>query len=164
MNGCLTACITSRSRVLLWLAVPHLHSFPHLYTHFTLGQDIRVALRAVLYRRENPRWISTGLLRNILHDVIQSLPKGVTTSHYGGTHNMVAFVLRWVFNDYYFLVQLFATSLKMAVSNRVESSSAVPRYQSPRRYDSKNTTFHIPAFDSIFSAFFRAAPNSFTSW
>ena len=76
--------------------------------------------------------------------------KGVTINLYGGTNNMEAFVPHCLFNDYYFPVQLFATSLKMAVSNRVESSSALPPYQSPRRHDSKNTTLHIPAFDSIF--------------
>ena len=73
--------------------------------------------------------------------------KGVTTNIYGGTHYMGAFVLRWLFDDYYFLVQLFATSLKMAVGNRVERSSALTPYQSPRRHDSENTIFHIPAFD-----------------
>ena len=76
---------------------------------------------------------------------------------------MEAFVLHWLFKDYYILVQLFATSVKMAVSNRVESSSTLPPYQTPRRNDSKSTTFHIPAFDSIFAAFLRAAANSFTS-
>ena len=76
--------------------------------------------------------------------------KGVTTNHYGGTYTMWAFVLRCLFNDYCFLVQLLPASLMMAVSNRVESSSTLPPYQSPQRHDSKNTTFHIPAFDSIF--------------
>ena len=52
--------------------------------------------------------------------------KGVTTNLYGGTDNMARFVLHWLFIDYYFLVQLFAASLTMAVSNRVESSSALP--------------------------------------
>ena len=88
--------------------------------------------------------------------------KGVTTNLYGGTDNMAGFVLHWLFNDYYFLMQLFATSLKMAVNNRVESSSALPPYQSPRLHDSKNTTLHIPAFDSIYCHLLQGRCNSFT--
>ncbi len=34
------------------------------------------------------------------------LQKGVTTNLYGGTDNMTAFVLHWLFNDYYFVVKL----------------------------------------------------------
>ena len=45
--------------------------------------------------------------------------KVVITNLYGGTDNMEAFVLHWLFNDSYFLVQLFATSLKMTVINQV---------------------------------------------
>ena len=32
--------------------------------------------------------------------------KGVTANLYGGTENMVVFVLHWLFNDYYFMVNL----------------------------------------------------------
>ena len=94
------------------------------------------------------------IISNLFHDVIHSLPKVDTTNLYGGTDSMWPFVPACLFNDYYFLVLLFATSLKMAVRNRVESSSALPPYQSSRRHHSKNTTFHTPAFESIFSAFF----------
>ena len=77
---------------------------------------------------------------------------------------MEAFVLRWIFHDYYFLVQIFATSMMMAASNRVESSFGPHPYQSPRRHDYKNIKLHLPADQhDTFAAFFKAAPNSFTS-
>ena len=77
--------------------------------------------------------------------------KGVTAHLYGGTYIQYgSFGLRWLFDDYHFLVLLLATSLTMALSYRVETSPTLPPYHSPRRHDSKNTTFHIPAFDSIF--------------
>ena len=88
-------------------------------------------------------------IRNLFHDVIHSLPKVDITNFYGGTDSMWPFVPACLFSDYYFLVLLFATSQKMAVRNRVESSSALPPYQSPRCRNSKNTTFHITSFDSI---------------
>ena len=31
----------------------------------------------------------------------------ITTNLYGGTNNTAAFVLRWMFNDYYFMVLIF---------------------------------------------------------
>ena len=112
----------------------------------------------------NPRLFRARSLRNILNDVIIPCTKGVSANLYGGIYRQYGALVRlWLFDGYYFLVLLLATSLKMAVSTRVESSPALPPYQSPRRHDSKNTTFHIPAFDSISDAFFRAAPNSFTS-
>ena len=48
-----------------------------------------------------------------------------------------SFAPRPLVNDYYFLVQLLATSLMMAVRNRVESSSTLTPYQSQRSHDSK---------------------------
>ena len=141
-------------------------SFPSYYTRFLpitllhvreLRQncDARGRVRTQNPKRSAPNYYVTFSMMSYNHRY-----KGATTNLYGGTDNMAAFVLHWLFNCY-FLVQLLATSLK-AVSNRVESSYALPPYQSPRRHDCKNTTLHIPAFDSIFAAFFRAA-NSFTS-
>ncbi len=45
------------------------------------------------------------LLRNLLYDVTPS-SKSLTTKLYGGTNNMVAFFLPWLFSDYYFMVRL----------------------------------------------------------
>ena len=64
--------------------------------------------------------------------------KGVTAHLYGGTYKQYGgIVLRWLFDDYHFLVLLLATSLTMAVSYRVETSHTRPPYHSPRRHDSK---------------------------
>ena len=66
--------------------------------------------------------------------------KGVTINHYGGTDNMEAFVLRWVFNDYYFLVQLLAAAMKNAANNRVKSSS---HYHNTNLHDVTIPKYHI---------------------
>ena len=55
--------------------------------------------------RINPQLLVSNI--NLLYDVRPS-SKGVTTSLYGGTYNMAAFIPRWIFNNYYLMVLLLA--------------------------------------------------------
>ena len=133
------------------------------YTHSPYHRPASDGHSAWRSKDADPRLFRARSLRNIIHDVIHSLHKGRSCQSLRRKIQTIwVFGLRWLFGDYHFLVLQLATSLKMAVSTRAEKSPALPPYQSPRRHDSKNTTFHIPAFDSIFAAFFRAPPNSFT--
>ena len=96
-----------------------------------------------------PRFFGARILPNILITSYRRCQKGVPTNLYGGGQ----YGARWSRSGYLtitiFLVQLLAASMTMAVSNLVESSSALPIYKSPWCNDFKNTALHIPAFDSI---------------
>ena len=130
---------------------PHpLHSSTDLYKNYSLRKAVRTALRAVEFRRANRTCSVKGYYATFSMTSYTCCQKGVTNNPYGGSNKLAAFVLRSLFHGYYFLVQIFLTSLTMAISDRVESSSALPRYQSPRRHDSKNTTFHIPVSTRFF--------------
>ena len=89
------------------------------------------------------------LVSNNLHyDVIPS-SKGITTNLYGGTNNMAAFGLRWMFNDYYFMVLLlghFTDGGSMSSSRKLIHITTIPI--STASITQKNT-FHTPAFDWI---------------
>ena len=78
-----------------------------------------------------PRFFGARILRNIPHDVIQTLPKGRYYRSLRWKTIWGWFVLCCLFDVYCFLVQLLATSLTMAVRDRVESSSALPPRHSP---------------------------------
>ena len=134
-------------------------SFPSYYTllptyksisHWGRSSERRCARWS---KDVEPHLLCNGLLGYLLHDVIQTIPKGRYYESLGWNIQYGGFVLHWLFKYYYFPVQRFATSLKMAVSNRVDSTSTLPSYQSPRRHDSKNTTLYIPALNSIFCCF-----------
>ena len=102
---------------------PHpLHSSPDLYNHYSLRKAVRTALRAVEFRCANRTRSAKDYYATFSMTSYNRCQKGVTTNHYDGTDSMEAFVLRWLFNDYYFLVQLLAAALKKASNNRVESS------------------------------------------
>ena len=68
------------------------------------------------------------LLRNLLYDVIPS-SKGLTTNLHGETNNMVAFVLPWLFSDYYFMVKLlvhFPEDGSMSSSLKLIHTTTIP--------------------------------------
>ena len=93
-----------------------------------------------------PRCSDDRILRNIPHDVILTLPKGPYYQSRRRKTIWGAFLPRCLFDDYCLLVHLLATSLTMAVSDRVESSSALTIYKSPRRHDSNNTSSNNTGF------------------
>ena len=111
----------SYTRLLTYTFVPHCEAAP----------EMRWSPRCSDVK---PHALHKGLLRN-LHDVIVPAKRAlqpVSTAVYiqcGRLSCVVYLTITASWRSY------FATSLKMAVSNRVESST-LPPYQSPRRHDS----------------------------
>ena len=162
----LPVCITSWCRVSLWLAAPPppaLGFWPIQTLPIEEHTQNAAALGGVLTQKP-----TRSALHNYATFSVTSYipcPKGVTANRYGGKYRLYGVfwsaLAMWRLP---FSGAAIATSLTMAVSTPVESSSALPPYQSPRRHDSKNTTFHIPAFDSTFCCLLQGRSNSFTSW
>ena len=140
-------------------------ALPHLpYTGNVRHPVCSVIPRTCKHADLGPRFSDARILRNIHHDVIQTLPTGRYYQSLRRNTIWRTLVPRCLFDDYCFLVQLLATSLTTVVSDRVESSSALPIYKSPRRHASNNTSFQQYRLSTPFlDAFFTAAPSSFTS-
>ena len=122
------------------------------YTHSPYHGPASDSHSAWRSKDADPRLFRARSLRNILHDIIHSSRKG---RYCQSVRRTVQTIWRLLSSIGYFTFTVFwcsylFTALTMAVLNQAESSSSLPPCHSPRRHDPKNTTFHIPNFDSIF--------------
>ena len=113
-----------------WLFPHHLHSATDLYTIRITNQLQSVTAPGGMRTRTHVCSAHDHCVTFSMTSYIRCT-KGVPAILYGGKYRQYgAFFQRWLYGDYHFLVLLFATSLKKAVSNQVESSPVLPSYHS----------------------------------
>ena len=113
------------------------------------------SVRSVNLRASRRLDANTTMLAFSLHDVIHSAkgpnytPPKTTTKLHDGTTNMWAFIRRWMFSDYYFMVQIHV--LFPGQGSKSSCRKLIPTTNIPisKAAITKITTFNTHAFDSI---------------